>query len=120
MWLWRGLQQLKDTQMPTYEYECEKCGRVFEEFQSITAEPVTRCRFEGCDGTVRRLLSGGAGFLFKGSGFYITDYRSNSYKEKAKAEKSSSSTAGPPSSGTSSSTGSSSSSTSASSAKSSD
>jgi putative FmdB family regulatory protein len=84
--------------MPTYEYECEKCGRVFEEFQSITAPPLTRCRFEGCGGAVRRLLSGGAGFLFKGSGFYITDYRSESYKQKAKAEKE---TAGASSSSTS-------------------
>jgi len=73
--------------MPTYEYECEKCGRVFEEFQSITAQPLTRCRFEGCGGAVHRLLSGGAGFIFKGSGFYITDYRSESYKQKAKADK---------------------------------
>ena len=72
--------------MPTYEYECEQCGKLFEEFQSITAEPLKTCRFEGCGGRVHRLLSGGAGFLFKGSGFYITDYRSPSYKEKAKAE----------------------------------
>lgn len=73
--------------MPTYEYECLKCGRIFEEFQSISAEPLTTCRFEDCEGEVRRLLSGGAGFLFKGSGFYITDYRSDSYKKAEKAEK---------------------------------
>jgi putative FmdB family regulatory protein len=73
--------------MPTYEYECEKCGKVFEEFQSMTAEPLTACRVEGCGGKVHRLLSGGAGFLFKGSGFYITDYRSDSYRKAAKAEK---------------------------------
>jgi putative FmdB family regulatory protein len=92
--------------MPTYEYECEKCHRVFEEFQNITAPALTRCRFEGCGGAVHRLLSGGAGFLFKGSGFYITDYRSESYKQKAKADKetagtsssSASSTATPPAS----------------------
>jgi putative FmdB family regulatory protein len=76
--------------MPTYEYECEKCGQVFEEFQSITAEPLTKCRKEGCGGAVKRLLSGGAGFLFKGSGFYITDYRSESYKKAAKSESGSS------------------------------
>jgi putative FmdB family regulatory protein len=73
--------------MPTYEYECEKCGLIFEEFQSITAPPLTKCKKEGCGGAVRRLLSGGAGFLFKGSGFYITDYRSESYKKAATSEK---------------------------------
>jgi len=75
--------------MPTYEYECEKCGLRFEEFQSITAEPLTRCKNEQCDGTVKRLFSGGAGFLFKGSGFYITDYRSDSYKKAAGSDSSS-------------------------------
>jgi putative FmdB family regulatory protein len=74
--------------MPTYEYECTKCKRIFEKFQSITAEPLTTCAFEGCGGTVKRLVSGGAGFLFKGSGFYETDYRSESYKKKAQAESS--------------------------------
>jgi putative FmdB family regulatory protein len=73
--------------MPTYEYECEKCGLVFEEFQSINAEPLKKCPKEGCSGTVKRLFSAGAGFLFKGSGFYITDYRSDSYKKTAKNEK---------------------------------
>lgn len=77
--------------MPTYEYECEKCKRVFEEYQSITAEPLTTCRFEGCDGTVHRLFSAGAGIIFKGSGFYQTDYRSDSYKKKAQSESSGSS-----------------------------
>lgn len=76
--------------MPTYEYECEKCGYVFEEFQSISAEPLKNCKKDGCDGTVKRLFSPGAGFLFKGSGFYITDYRSDSYKKKAKSDTSSS------------------------------
>lgn len=76
--------------MPTYEYECEKCGSVFEEFQSINAEPLTKCRKPGCDGRVKRLFSPGAGFLFKGSGFYTTDYRSSSYKKAAKSESGSS------------------------------
>lgn len=80
--------------MPTYEYECEKCGHMFEEFQSMTAEPLTSCPAEGCDGTVHRVLSGGAGFLFKGDGFYITDYRSDSYKKAKKAEKESSGKSG--------------------------
>ncbi|MFP4416549.1 MAG: FmdB family zinc ribbon protein [Chitinivibrionales bacterium] len=72
--------------MPTYEYECEKCGKIFEEFQSITADPLTKCIDESCGGTVHRLLSPGAGFLFKGSGFYITDYRSDSYKKAKNAD----------------------------------
>ncbi|MDG5815836.1 zinc ribbon domain-containing protein [Chitinispirillales bacterium ANBcel5] len=76
--------------MPTYEYECEKCGYVFEEFQSISSEPLKSCKKEGCNGAVQKLFSPGAGFLFKGSGFYITDYRSDSYKKGAKADNSSS------------------------------
>ncbi|NLG16701.1 MAG: zinc ribbon domain-containing protein [Fibrobacter sp.] len=77
--------------MPTYEYECEKCGHTFEEFQSINSEPLKKCKREGCDGTVKRLFSPGAGFLFKGSGFYITDYRSDSYRKGASSDSSSSS-----------------------------
>jgi putative FmdB family regulatory protein len=72
--------------MPTYEYQCEKCGMIFEEFQSISASPLTKCKNTACDGTVKRLFSPGGGFLFKGSGFYITDYRSDSYKKQAKAD----------------------------------
>jgi len=73
--------------MPTYEYECEKCGKIFEVFQKITDKPLTACIDEACKGPVHRLLSGGAGFLFKGSGFYITDYRSDSYKKAAEKDK---------------------------------
>ena len=72
--------------MPTYEYECKKCGHQFEQFQSITAEALTSCKKKGCRGRVRRLISSGAGLLFKGSGFYITDYRSDSYKKAEKAD----------------------------------
>ena len=72
--------------MPTYEYECKKCNFQFEEFQSITAEPIKTCRKNGCRGRVRRLISSGGGLLFKGSGFYETDYRSDSYQKGAKAE----------------------------------
>ena len=72
--------------MPTYEYECKKCSFQFEEFQSITADPVKTCRKVGCRGRVRRLISSGGGLLFKGSGFYETDYRSDSYQKGAKAE----------------------------------
>ncbi|MCE9615792.1 MAG: zinc ribbon domain-containing protein [Lentisphaerae bacterium] len=65
--------------MPTYEYECTKCAHHFERFQSITAEPLKRC--PKCRSKVRRLLGTGAGIIFKGSGFYQTDYRSESYKQ---------------------------------------
>jgi len=71
--------------MPTYEYECETCSHRFERFQSITADPLETC--PECGGPVHRLISPGAGFIFKGSGFYTTDYRSESYKEAAKKEK---------------------------------
>jgi putative FmdB family regulatory protein len=76
--------------MPTYEYECEKCGLLFEEYQSISDQPLTKCKKPACDGQVKRLISAGAGFLFKGNGFYGTDYRSDSYKKQAKADASSS------------------------------
>lgn len=62
--------------MPTYEYECEECEHIFEKFQSMTDDPIEIC--PECDGKVRRLISGGAGLVFKGSGFYITDNRSGS------------------------------------------
>jgi putative FmdB family regulatory protein len=74
--------------MPTYEYECTDCGHRFEEFQSITAPPLDTC--PACGKQVKRLLGSGAGIIFKGSGFYQTDYRSREYQEKAKAESSSS------------------------------
>src|SRR5947208_8890589 len=71
--------------MPTYEYACGACGHHFEEFQSIKAKPTTLCPECG-KRKVKRLISAGAGFIFKGSGFYITDYRSESYKAAAKNE----------------------------------
>jgi len=71
--------------MPTYEYACTACGHEFEEFQSITAKPTVKCPKCG-KRTVKRLISAGAGFIFKGSGFYTTDYRSDSYKEAAKSD----------------------------------
>ena len=71
--------------MPTYEYACTACGHQFEEFQSITSKPLTVCPV--CKKKkVKRLISAGAGFIFKGSGFYITDYRSDSYKDAAKKD----------------------------------
>lgn len=80
--------------MPTYDYECQKCGRIFEEFQSITAPPLTACRQNGCRGKVKRLIGAGGGLLFKGSGFYITDYRSDGYKQAEKAAKESTPSSG--------------------------
>lgn len=70
--------------MPTYEYECQKCGHRFELFQKMTDPPRSRC--PKCRGKVRRLIGTGAGIVFKGSGFYITDYRSKSYKEQQNKE----------------------------------
>lgn len=71
--------------MPTYEYRCEACGYEFEKFQPITAKPLTKCP-ECSRKKVRRLISSGGGILFKGSGFYQTDYRSKSYQESAKKD----------------------------------
>src|SRR3954470_9032249 len=77
--------------MPTYEYECDACGHKFEKFHSITAAPIKKCPVCG-KSKVNRLIGAGAGLIFKGSGFYITDYRDSSYKDKAKAEGSSAGT----------------------------
>jgi len=60
--------------VPTYEYQCDECGKRFEKFQSITEEPLDAC--PDCGGKVRRLLGTGAAVIFKGSGFHATDYRS--------------------------------------------
>ena len=71
--------------MPTYEYECEGCGHDFEEFQYFSEEPLTKCPV--CKKKkLRRLFGTGSSIIFKGSGFYETDYRSESYKAGAKAE----------------------------------
>jgi putative FmdB family regulatory protein len=78
--------------MPTYEYHCEKCKKDFELYQSMKDEALKTCPKEQCrqktwgKGKVRRLLGTGAGLIFKGSGFYITDYRSEGYKAAAKSE----------------------------------
>lgn len=71
--------------MPTYDYECNACGHKFEHFQSMTSEPLKKCP-ECNKNKLRRLIGTGAGIIFKGSGFYITDYRSDSYKAGAKAD----------------------------------
>jgi putative FmdB family regulatory protein len=76
--------------MPTYEYECQKCKKNFDFFQSMKDEPLAVCPASHCQmkawgkGKVKRLLGTGAGLIFKGSGFYITDYRSEGYKQAAK------------------------------------
>ena len=78
--------------MPTYEYICEKCDHHFDLYQSIKDEPLKVCPKEKCGlkkwgkGKVRRAIGAGAGLIFKGSGFYITDYRSEGYKQAAKKE----------------------------------
>ena len=78
--------------MPTYEYVCAKCGHEFEKFQSIADEALTTCLKEVCAekkwarGRVKRKISTGGGLIFKGSGFYITDYRSEGYKQAAKKD----------------------------------
>jgi putative FmdB family regulatory protein len=71
--------------MPTYEYRCDACEHNFDEFQSFSEEPLKKCPRCGKK-KLRRLFGGGAAVLFKGSGFYETDYRSESYKKAAKAE----------------------------------
>jgi putative FmdB family regulatory protein len=62
--------------MPTYEYKCTSCGHTFEAFQSITDKPLSRC--PKCKSAVRRVINGGMGVIFKGSGFYTTDYKKSS------------------------------------------
>jgi len=72
--------------MPTYEYECQKCGHHFDAFQSMSDDRLTKCPEKGCRGKLKRLIGAGAGLIFKGSGFYITDYRSDSYKKAEKKD----------------------------------
>lgn len=75
--------------MPTYDYECDACGHKFEHYQGINSEVLKKCP-ECKKNKLRRLLGIGAAVVFKGSGFYQTDYRSDSYKKAAAAEKPSS------------------------------
>ena len=72
--------------MPTYDYSCQACGHELEAFQSMSAAPLRKCPVCG-KLQLKRLIGMGAGVIFKGSGFYETDYRSDSYKQSAKAEK---------------------------------
>ncbi|HEY4983510.1 MAG TPA: zinc ribbon domain-containing protein [Verrucomicrobiae bacterium] len=88
--------------MPTYEYACSKCGHQFEKIQPIAAKSLTVCLEEVCPqkkwgrGKVKRLISAGGGLIFKGSGFYITDYRSEKYKQAAKKDSKDSTATTPP------------------------
>jgi putative FmdB family regulatory protein len=81
-----------NVRMPTYEYSCEKCGKEFEKFQPIADDPLKTCPKDLCaqkkwgKGRVKRVIGAGAGLIFKGSGFYITDYRSENYKSGAKKD----------------------------------
>jgi putative FmdB family regulatory protein len=68
--------------MPTYEYQCKRCGKAFEYFQKVSEEPKGVC--ENCGGELTRLISSGAGLIFKGSGFYATDYKKKGEGEKGK------------------------------------
>ena len=70
--------------MPTYEYQCTKCSHRFEKLQSIKEQPLKSCPV--CSGPVERLFSPGSGFIFKGAGFYATDYRSSEYQKSAAAD----------------------------------
>lgn len=72
--------------MPTYQYKCSACGHEFEEFQKMTDDPIQGCPKCLDSSSVQRVISGGAGFLLKGSGFYATDYRSESYKKAAQLD----------------------------------
>lgn len=81
--------------MPTYDYVCDSCAHEFEAFESIKADPQTEC--PSCHApSLRRKIGAGAAILFKGSGFYQTDYRSESYKKKAAADKPAESKSGDP------------------------
>lgn len=74
--------------MPTYEYECKSCGHRFDYFQSMSEALLSEC--PKCKSALRRVIGNGAGIIFKGSGFYATDYRKSGYKEKEKEKKESS------------------------------
>ena len=73
--------------MPTYDYRCKECNQTFEVRQKMSDDPLKTCPQPDCEGEVKRLFGTGAGIIFKGSGFYQTDYRSDSYKKGAAADK---------------------------------
>ena len=80
--------------MPTYHYRCRKCSHEFEEFQAMSDDPITVC--PKCGGETHRLISGGTGFIFKGSGFYTTDYKNRGTGQSKKESSSSGDKSAPP------------------------
>lgn len=80
--------------MPNYDYRCQECDHLFEVFQKMSDAKLEDCPQENCGGTVKRLLGAGSGVIFKGSGFYQTDYRSDSYKKGAKGDQGASKSSG--------------------------
>lgn len=72
--------------MPTYDYKCAECGHIFEEFQPISSHPLTECPSCGKK-SLRRILGGGGGMIFKGQGFYLTDYKNSGGKKKSEGQK---------------------------------
>jgi putative FmdB family regulatory protein len=80
--MWRGFR--RSGIMPTYEYECQECGEVFERFHKMTQRPRVKC--PKCGGRAKKLIGTGAGIIFKGQGFYATDYRSPEYEQAKKKE----------------------------------
>lgn len=75
---------IKGVTMPTYEYKCLECGYLFEKFQRITEDPLKEC--PQCKGHIKRLIGAGSSPIFKGSGFYQTDYKNNPSKSTEKSE----------------------------------
>ena len=73
--------------MPNYDYRCQACDHTFEVFQKMSDDKLTDCPQDDCDGAIKRLLGTGGGIIFKGNGFYETDYRSKSYTDGAKKDK---------------------------------
>jgi len=71
--------------MPTYNYECLKCGNNFEAFQKMSDAPLKEC--PACKGEVKRLIGSGSGLIFKGSGFYVTDYKKDNFSKEKKTPK---------------------------------
>jgi putative FmdB family regulatory protein len=80
--------------MPTYDYECQKCGHVFEVFHAMSEAPKVKCEKTGCSGKATKQIGAGSGLIFKGSGFYITDYKDKKSGNGASESKSDASDSG--------------------------
>ena len=81
-----ALYVIEGEEMPTYDYECTKCGHTFEVFHAVNSSPRKRC--PRCEGKIKKLISAGSGLIFKGSGFYITDYKKKDSGNQVSSEKS--------------------------------